>query len=120
MLTSNRKAKTISSTEAKAKFNAVVTVVANEGASIVIETHGEPKAVLVPYAEYRETQEMKDKIKRIEAFERLERVRKEVSARVNQAGVSEEQRDQIAVQFSRDLVSEMAHEGKVNFERQQQ
>jgi prevent-host-death family protein len=112
-----QKQKKVSTAEAKNKLSALIGLTITEGTNVVIERRGEPKAVLVSYTEYEETQQIRARSQRLEALERLRTLREQVSARFD--GVSEAERAQLAVRFSREFVQDLADEGKVAFQRMQ-
>ena len=86
--------KTVSTTEAKSRFGSLLAEV-NDGAdAILIENHGRPRAVLVSAQEWIALNDARERVRRLEAWERLRQVAAEVSAR--NADLTQEEADALA------------------------
>src|SRR5438105_534720 len=107
--------KAVSASEAKNRLGAVVNWVLENEDEVIVENHGEPKVVIMSFAEYQKVKKFKEQERRKEALERLERVRERVRER-NQDIKTEEQATQIADQFSREIINSLVEKGKVKFE----
>lgn len=135
--------KTISANEAKNRLGTWLALVSDTDEELIIERHGKPKAVIMSFEAFEELREHKRRAdglarlyairderarngplskppevspeRRAEIFEQLEALRKEVSER--NRDLTEEQIEEIANRFSRDIIDDMVAEGKVVFER---
>jgi prevent-host-death family protein len=93
----------ITATEAKNRLGAYLRAAADDNEDIVIEVHGRPQAVLVPYDAYRSIMEERDRKRRHEAVDRLIALANRVRAR--NEDLSEERANAIAQEI-RDLAIE--------------
>lgn len=138
--------KSISANEAQNRLGTWLALVNDTDEEVIIERDGKPRAVLMSISEFEKVEELRkqqrraDGLKRLyairderarpgnitqpaeisperraEAFERLEALREEVSAR-NQ-DLTEEQIEEIANRFSRDIIDDMVADGTISFER---
>lgn len=107
-------ARAVSATEAKNRFGAVLDWVANDGEDVVVERQGRPLAVIVSIVEYEELQDLRERRRRQEALETLRRLRDQVVER--NRDLTPEQVEEIADQFSRDVIQGLVEKGKVRFE----
>src|SRR4051794_15617213 len=98
--------KTISASEAKNRFGSVIGWAADQGDTVIVESHGEPKVVILPYAEYEKIQEMREQIRRTEVLARLERLAEKVRAR-NPDIETDEQAMAISDQFTRAAIDSL-------------
>jgi prevent-host-death family protein len=105
--------KTVSSTEAKNQFGSIVLWVLEHKDEVVVESHGEPKVVIISFAEYQQIKEIKEQRRRQEVLARLEDLRTRVRAR-NQ-DLTADQADDLADQIGRDIVEDMRKSGRVRF-----
>src|SRR5690348_15681741 len=93
--------KMVSATEAKNRLASIVAWVQDNQDEVIVENHGEPKAVIMAYSEYEKIKDLKEQARRQEIWERMEALRREVSAR-NPDITTEEQAMEIADQFTRE------------------
>jgi len=108
--------KTVSATEAKNNLGAVIEwAVQNKDDVVVVKSRGEPKVVVMSFAEYEKVKEVKEKERRREALETLRAIREKQLER--NRDLTEEEADALADRFSHELVDDLAKEGKVRFER---
>lgn len=106
--------RTVSASEAKNRFGAVTDwALANQDA-VIVESHGEPRVVILPYAEYEHVQALKEHQRRQDALARLRKLRDEVGAR-NQ-DLTDEQVEELADRVTRDTIDSLIAKGKVRFE----
>ena len=103
----------ISATEAKKRLGQVVTWAAEEGEEVVIQAHGKPKAVIVSYETYQEFRRLREEARRREALQQLEALAQKVRER--NRDLSPKEAETLADRFVREVIEEMAHEGKVTF-----
>jgi prevent-host-death family protein len=105
--------KTISVSEAKNKLSAMLKWAVENQDEVVVESRGRPKAVILPYAEYKMFQSLREKERRQVALQRLQEL-----AKANQAlnqDLTPEEAEEIADEVSRETIKRMAAEDKVTF-----
>lgn len=107
--------KAVSANEAKQKLGFLLGWVTENHDEVIVESHGKPKAVIMAYAEYETFQHVKEQARRREVLQRLRTVKARVSAR--NRDLTEEQAMGLADRFTRDVIDELAAEGKLSFER---
>ena len=108
--------KTVSATEAKNNFGAVIEwATQNQGDVVVVKSHGEPKVVVMSFAEYEKVKEIKDKERRRQILKELEALRAESLER--NKDLTPEEGDELAERFSQELIEHLVRKGKVRFER---
>lgn len=105
--------KTVSASEAKNRLGALIGWVVQHKDEVIVESRGEPKVVVMPFAEYEQLKKVKEQIRRREALAKLEELQNRVRAR-NQ-DLSEEEADALADRFVRDVIDDMVKEGKIRF-----
>jgi prevent-host-death family protein len=86
--------KTVTATEAKNRLGALISEVAGGTGAVTIEHHGRPRVVVVSAEEWAEVSEMRERLRRLEAWRQLMELAREVSAR--NADLSPEEADALA------------------------
>jgi prevent-host-death family protein len=107
--------KAISANEAKNRLGSYLAYVSEQDDEIIVESHGRPKAVIMSIAAFEEVQMLREKQRRADLLERVRAFEASVGPR-NQ-DLTEEQINDLAVRFSRELIDDLAAEGKLVFER---
>jgi prevent-host-death family protein len=107
--------KTISANEAKNRLGAWLGYVSEQNDEVIVESYGKPKAVIMSISEFEEIEELRVQKRRADALRDLRALRAEVQAQ-NQ-DLNQEEADEIANRFSREIIDDMAAEGKITFER---
>lgn len=107
--------KTVSASEAKNRLGAIIGWVLQNKDEVIVESRGEPKVVVVPFSEYEQMKEIKEQVRRREALAKLEKLREKVRAR-NQ-DLTGQEADALADRFSREVIEDMAKEGKIKFKK---
>jgi len=105
--------KTISVSEAKNKLSAMLKWAVENQDEVVVESRGRPKAVILPYSEYKLIQSLREKERRHAALKRLQEL-----AFSNQAlnqDLSPEDAEKIADEVTRETLDRMASEEEVTF-----
>lgn len=74
--------RTVSATEAKNRFGAVVKSAREDAEAVVVENHGQPYVVLVSPTEYERLQASDNELRRRKRLERLEEIMR-VQAELN-------------------------------------
>lgn len=105
--------KIISATEAKNKFGAVLRWIDQNRDEVILESRGEPTAVIMSYQEYERIKHLKEQTRRQEALIRLEALRERILSR-NEA-LTPDEGDAIADRFGREVVEDMARDGTITF-----
>lgn len=103
----------VSSTEAKNRLGSLIGWVAETRDAVIVANHGEPVAVLMSFAEYVELLTLREKARRASILERVRALRQESLAR-NQA-LTPEEGDALAERFAREVIENMANDGKIQF-----
>lgn len=104
----------VSLSEAKARLSRFVEQSAEDNEQIVIQSHGHPKAVLIPYRDYAQFTAWQEAQRRQRALDELHALKRQIRAR-NQ-DLSTEDGEAIADQYTRDVLEAMIAEGKVRYE----
>lgn len=86
--------RTVSATEAKNRLGSLIAELSNGASAIVIENHGQPRAVIVSPAEWAALTDAQERLRRLEAWESLRQIARESSAR--NADLTPEETDAIA------------------------
>jgi prevent-host-death family protein len=95
--------KTVSATEAKNRLGSLINDVARGHGAIAIERHGHSQVVVVSAAEWAEVTEIRERLRRKEAWEELMALAREVSAR--NADLTQEEIDAMADDVGREAVA---------------
>ncbi|MFN2223568.1 MAG: type II toxin-antitoxin system Phd/YefM family antitoxin [Candidatus Promineifilaceae bacterium] len=106
-------AEPISVNEAKNKLSAMLKWAVENQDEIVVESHGRPRAVILPYAEYKLFRRRREKEHRQEALERLQEL-----AAANQArnqDLTPKEAEELAADITRETIEPMEAEEKVLF-----
>ena len=67
------------------------------------------------YSDYEKIQALREQARRREIWERMEALRREISARSQD--LTEEQAEELADLFTRDVIADMMREGKIKFRK---
>ena len=105
--------KMISATEAKNRLGSIFSWIHDNQDEVIIESRGEPTAVIMSYTEYEKIKALREQARRQEIWERMEALRREVSAR-NQ-DLTEEQAAALADEISREAINSLVKKGKIKF-----
>jgi prevent-host-death family protein len=109
--------KTISASQVQNNFGAIVKQVRRgEVKEVIIENRGEPVAAIVDVEELQAMREFREQGKRKKALQQIREVRAEIQARAKEK-LTDEEALAIADRFSRELIEDLAKEGKVKFDR---
>lgn len=103
--------KTVSATEAKNRLGALIGEAADGHEDVIIENHGRPLAVLISYDYYRELLEARQRQRRQEAMDELQKLREDVRAQ-NQ-DLDEEAAEAIAEEISQEAISRIIERSRV-------
>lgn len=106
--------KTVTVSEAKNRLSSMLQWAVDNRDVVVVESHGEPKAVILPYGEYEEFVTFRELARRREAFRQLEELADRIHAR--NADLTPEEVEQLADEISRETIQRMIDQGKVTFQ----
>lgn len=106
--------KTVSVSEAKNQLSAVMDWAVENSDEVVIESRGEPKVVILSFAEYQEFRAFREKERRREALRQLEELAERMWAR--NSDLSDEEVEELAEEISQETIQRMVKEGKVRFQ----
>ena len=106
--------RTISVSEAKNTLSAVLEWAVENDDGIVIQSRGEPKAVIVPYANYAGYLALEEQARRQAALRELKQLAEEIWAR--NADLTDPEVDQLAEEITQETFQRMLDEGKIQFE----
>jgi len=81
---------------------------------VIVESRGQPKAVIMAFEEYQELMSLRQKLLRQRALAELEALRDKVQAR-NQ-DLDEQGAESLADRFTREVISDMVKEGKITYQ----
>lgn len=106
--------KTVSASEAKTQFGSIMNWSVECRDDVIVESRGRPKVVIIPFEEYERLRTLREAARRQEALARLERLREEVRARAK--SLSKEEAESVTDRLAREVIAEMAQEGKVDYQ----
>lgn len=109
--------RTISASQVKNNFGTIVNqVYKGVYPEIIVENRGEPVVAIVHVKELKVMKAYKEQERRKEALAMLRNAREKVQARLK-GKLTDRQAQVLADRFSRELVNDLAKEGKIKFER---
>lgn len=110
-------ARSVGTAEAEIRFASLLDRVAEQGEEVQVERDGEPAAVLISVDSYEELQRLRrrDRRQRELDLEQLRRLSERIGDR--NSDLTEEQIEELADRFSRDMIDDLVAEGKLRFER---
>jgi prevent-host-death family protein len=101
----------------KNNFGAIVSQVKNgEFKEVIVENRGEPIAAIVGVDELEAMKEFREKERQKDALGRLRKLRARIQARIK-GKLTEQEADEMADRFSRELIEDLEREGKIKFEK---
>lgn len=104
----------VSISEAKARLSRFVEQTAEEDEQIVIESYGNPKAVLIPYRDYEQFIVWQETRRRQQALDELQALKRQIQAR--NVALSAQEGEDLADLYAREVIEGMIAEGKVKYE----
>jgi len=106
--------KRVSATEAKINLGAMMEWTVAEADEVIIESHGQPKAVLVSYSVYQAVQKIQEALRREQALAQLESLAMKVQR--HQKPLSPAEAEATADQFVHDVIREMIAAGQIVYQ----
>ncbi len=104
----------ISISDAKAGLSRLVERAAEENEQIVIESHGNPKAVLIAYSDFAQFSAWQEMQRRQQALEELRQLRQQIGER--NRDLTAEESEALAGQYASEVIEEMIAEGKIQYD----
>jgi prevent-host-death family protein len=104
----------VSVSDAKARLSGYIEQAAESDEAVVIESHGTPKAVLIPYKAYQQFMLWQEERRRRQALDELQQLARRVAAKNQDLSVAAG--EALADRFTREVVEEMIAEGKVQYD----
>lgn len=106
--------KRVSATEAKINLGAMMNWTVTENDEVVIESRGNPKAVLISYPTYQEMQKIQEAVRREQALAKLESLATTIQERAE--SLSPNEAEEKADRFVREVVQEMIADGQISYQ----
>jgi len=106
--------KTISVSVAKNELSAMLEWAVKNRDGVIVESYGQPKAVILSYADYQTYLSLQEKERRRAAIARLQELA--IQNRARNRDLSPDEAEQLADQITRDTIDRMVEEGKVTFQ----
>jgi prevent-host-death family protein len=102
--------RTTTATEAKTQFGAMIDWAVEHGDEIVIESRGQPKAVLISYTEFEVLQRLREAERRRQALAQLEALAERVAAR--NSDLTQPSAEELAERFTREVIGDIVGAGR--------
>lgn len=106
--------KTVSVSEAKNRLSAVMQWAVDNDDEVIVESRGEPKAVILPYEEYETFLALREGARRREALQQLEALAARLQGQNEE--LSEADAAALADATTRETLARLEAEGKVRFQ----
>jgi prevent-host-death family protein len=107
--------KTVSISEAREQFSAVVKLAKQGKEDVVIENRGRPEAVIISFSDYEVLQQARENERVRKAIQALQQIADEVGSR-NKA-MPEEEADKLADEITREAIGNMVKKETVRFQK---
>jgi prevent-host-death family protein len=105
--------RTVTATEAKNRLGSVVRSVQLDGEPVIIESRGEPAAVISSYRDYEELQRFREEQRRQAVIAELRELKRRIDSRLPE--LSDEEVDRIADEITREAIDRLVEKGKIRF-----
>lgn len=103
----------VSVSDAKARLSGLMERAVEFDEAVVIESHGAPKAVLLPYQAYQQFILWQEERRRRQALDELQQLARQVAAKNQDLSVAAA--EVLAERFTHEVIEEMIAEGKVQY-----
>ncbi|HWV23023.1 MAG TPA: type II toxin-antitoxin system prevent-host-death family antitoxin [Thermomicrobiales bacterium] len=110
------KRRTVSANDAKQRWGAMMRAV-EEGERVIVESHGRPKVAIVPVEDLERLETLDVRQRRDDALRRLRALAERIGDK--NASLSDEDVEKLVDRASREAIDDLAREGKLVFERDQ-
>lgn len=107
--------RTLSSNEAKQQWGSIMNAVGNNGDEVIVESHGKPKVVVIPFDEFEAFQKARKEQIRAEALVKFDAL----SARLGKRNgdLTQDQIDDLANRFVHEMYEDLVRDDKVGIGR---
>src|SRR5208282_2452697 len=103
--------KTLPASEVKNNFGAIASQVKKgEYKEVIVENHGEPIVAIIGIEELEEMKEFRERERQKNALGKLRALRTRIQTRIK-GKLTEEEADEIAARFSRELIDDLGKTG---------
>lgn len=109
--------KTVSADEVLNQLDSVLGYVSDQGDEVIVESHGEPKAVIMSLTAYDDVKAMREERRRAELLEDFHRLNDRIAA--HQHDLSEDEAIELSVEISREINNDLAARSEAGFKRGQ-
>lgn len=106
--------KTASVSETRQQLSSFLNWIKDSREDVIIQNRGKAAAALIPFTDYELLQEARQRRRRQQAIEELERIALEVSER--NKDMSREEAEKIADEITREAIDNLVKQGKVKFQ----
>lgn len=103
----------VTATEAKTHMGAILDWAVEHEDEVIVQAHGQPKAVIISFAAYQKTRSQQEIMRRQAALARLEALAQRQGSKNQDLGQAEA--EALAERFSRETFADMVAEGRVQY-----
>lgn len=103
----------ITATEAKTHMGAILDWAVENDDEVIIQAHGQPKAVIISFAAYQKNRNQQEIMRRQAALARLEALAQRQGAR--NPDLDQAEAEALAERFGRDVFADMVAEGRIQY-----
>lgn len=106
--------KTISISDGRKQFSSVINWAEQNQDDVIVQSRGQSKAVIIPFADYELLQQARERARKRKAIEELKAIAQRV--RAANPDMTAEQADQIGEEVTREAIENLVNKGEVVFE----
>lgn len=103
----------VTATEAKTHMGAILDWAVEHDDEVIIQAHGQPKAVVISFAAYEKQRSQQEIMRRQTALARLEALAQRQDGR--NPDLEQEEAEALAERFNQDVFAEMVAEGRIQY-----
>ncbi len=107
--------RTIRSDDPTLRWDALIDQINDQGDEVIVEDREKRNVVVISMAAYEETQMLRERARQADVIERLRALEERIGDR--NADLSEGQITELANRFSREMIDDLAAQGKLVFAR---
>lgn len=107
--------RTMSSNEAKQNWGQIMAIANEPGTAIIVESHGKPRVAVIPVEDLETFRKLQQAARREEGLRTLREIEAAYDGRNDD--LSEDEIDELANRFAKELYDDLAAEGTLSFER---
>ena len=106
-------AKRVTATEAKNRLGALMEYINDNNDDVIVESRGEPRAVIITFPEYQQLEACREKARREELWKQMEALRKRVGEQLQDLSSDDVQR--IAEEVADDAIARGMKSERIRF-----